>query len=742
MDATQIQSLIGDLALILMLAAVAAIVFKLLKQPLVLGYIVAGFIASPHFKFLPTVANPDNISFWAQIGIVVLLFSLGLEFSFQKLMKVGGSALLTCLIIVTGMLGVGFTVGSMLGYSTVDALFLGGMISMSSTTIILKALSDLNLKQRRFVPHVMAVLIVEDLVAVVLLVILSSIAINKRVESDQMIEAILKLSFYLIIWFTVGIFVIPSVFKRFKRFITDELMLVIAMGLCFGMALLAVWAGFSLALGAFVIGSILAGTIEAERIERIITPVKDLFGAVFFISVGMMVDPVLIGNNAGIIFLLSAVVVVGMIVFGTVGMLATGQSLKVAMESGFCLTQIGEFSFIIATTGTQLGVLGSNMYPIIVAVSVITTFFTPFFIKSALPCYNWVARHLPERWGVLLEGYSKNAAVSEKSETRKLWNRVARRYVVSTIVYGAIVVGLWFPIRSIVMPAIYHAIPGHWGRLLAAVCGFAINMPFLFAIANPRLKAEERAVLVRDRGRISLVPMGVMMVVSFLLVLLFTVFYFQATLSGPNAVIGATVLCVVLAALLSPLLRRRVGKLERHFLDNMNERENRRTGKNNVLVSDFHLAYMHVGYGAPFVGQTLAEANLRLRYHVNVVNVQRNGTNYPVPGGDMRIFPGDTLGVIGTDESIQHLLAVVEAPGDTATPSPRQEEFLHFTIGDSSPLVGKSLAQARLREDYTSLLVAIGRAGDVYVSPTPDVVFRAGDTLWIVGDPKQLQPLH
>lgn len=742
MHSDLIQSLIGDFALILMLAAIAAIVFKLLKQPLVLGYIVAGFIASPHFKFLPTVANPANISFWAQLGIVVLLFSLGLEFSFQKLVKVGGTALLTCLIIVVGMMGVGFVVGGMLGYSTIDAIFLGGMISMSSTTIIIKALSDLNLKHRSFVPRVMAVLIVEDLVAVVLLVILSSIAINKRVEGDQMLEAVLKLSFYLIIWFTVGIFVIPSLLKKFRRFIGDELLLIIAMGLCFGMATLAVWSGFSLALGAFVIGSILAGTTEAERIERIITPVKDLFGAVFFISVGMMVDPVLMWHNAGIIMLLAVVVVVGMITFGTFGMVVTGQPLKTAMESGFCLTQIGEFSFIIATTGTQLGVLGKNIYPIIVAVSVITTFFTPFFIKQALPCYNWVARHLPEKWGVLLEGYSKNAAHSEMSQSRQLWHKVVRRYLITLVVYTVVVIALWFPIRHIVMPLIYEAIPGHWGRLLAALCGFGLVSPFLYGIIVPRTKAQERAQLVSESGKISYVPLGVMSVVSFLVTLWITFFYFKATLSTLNSVVGATALCLLLILVFSPLLRKRINRVEQRFLDNMNERENRRTGKNNVLVSDFHLAYMRVSYSCPFVGQTLAEARLREHYDVNVVNVQRNGMSYPVPGGDMRIFPGDTLGVIGTDEKIQHMLPVVEAHDSNDAPVQHKEEFVHFAIGPGSPLVGRTLAQAQLRERYKSLLVAIERDDDVYISPTPDVVFNAGDTLWIVGDPVELKALH
>ena len=378
-----IESLISDLALILVLGAIATILFKKLKQPVVLGYIVAGFIASPQFSLFPSVAGEANIEFWAQIGIIVLLFSLGLEFSFKKLLNVGGSAMVTALIIVIGMMGVGYIVGNLLGFHAIDSIFLGGMLSMSSTTIIIKALTDLNMRQRRFVPLVFAVLIVEDLFAVVMMVILSSIAINKTVESGEMVRSIIKLSFFLVMWFTVGVFIIPSVFKRFRRIISDELMLVISMGLCFLMAIFSVKSGFSMALGAFVMGSILAGTSEAERIERIIMPVKDLFGAVFFISVGMMVDPQVIVQHAGTITILSVVVIIGMILFGSFGMLATGQPLKIAMESGFCLTQIGEFSFIIATLGMTLGVLEPNIYPIIVAVSVITTFFTPFFIKSA-----------------------------------------------------------------------------------------------------------------------------------------------------------------------------------------------------------------------------------------------------------------------------------------------------------------------------------------------------------------------
>ncbi len=741
MDAIQIESLITDLALILGLGAIATVIFKMLKQPVVLGYIVAGFIASPHFSFFPTVTQESNIEFWAQIGIIVLLFSLGLEFSFKKLLHVGGSALVTCFIIVTGMMGLGFVMGKLLNFSAINSIFLGGMLSMSSTTIIIKALSDLNMRQHRFVPLVLAVLIVEDLFAVVMMVILSSIAINNSVEGGEMLKSILQLSFFLIMWFTVGVFLIPSIFNRFRQFISDELMLVIAMGLCFIMAIFSVKSGFSMALGAFVMGSILAGTSEAERIERIITPVKDLFGAVFFISVGMMVDPAIIWQYAGTITTLSVVVIVGMIMFGTFGMLATGQPLKTAMQSGFCLTQIGEFSFIIATTGMSLGVLDKSIYPIIVAVSVITTFFTPFFIKSAQPSYNWVARHLPENWNRLLEGYSKNAVESESSETRALWKSVISRYLLRLVLYSVVMIALIFVMRSYLVPFLRSLIPGSWWRMASAVACFTIIAPFLYAIALPSIKRSELNKLIELSGKVSYVPFVVMTIVSLLLAMSFIMSILYGLYSSHTAVLSAIVLVAVIAFAFSPIMRRRVNHIEERFMHNVNERENRRTGKGNQLVSDLHLAYMHVGYGCPFVGKQLKHANLRSRYGVNLVNIQRGSVLYPVPTGEMHIFPGDTLGVIGNDEQIQQMLPLVEAKGeDHHAPQQPTAQFMHFALSQTSPLVGNTLVEARLREDYHSLLVAVQRGGD-YITPTPQHVFSPGDILWIVGDPATLSPL-
>ncbi len=378
------NGLIGDLAWILLLGAIVTLLFKKLKQPVVLGYILAGFLASPKFVYLPSISNLENIDFWADLGIVVLMFTLGLEFSFKKLMNSGSSAVITALIIICGMTFAGFGVGKLLDLNTINCIFLGGMISMSSTTIILKTLTDLGMRHKKFASLVLAVLIIEDLFAVLMLVLLSSLAMG-NVEGMDLLYSVAKLVFFLIIWFVVGVYVLPTLLTKMRMYLNDETLLIVAMGLCFSMALFSVTCGFSLELGAFVMGSILAGTMAAERMEKVVQPVKNLFGAIFFISVGMMVDPNVIATYWSEILLLAVVVIIGMIFFGTLGMLVTGQSLQVAIESGFTLTQIGEFSFIIASLGMSLGVLEGSIYPIIVAVSVITIFTTPYFVKLSQP---------------------------------------------------------------------------------------------------------------------------------------------------------------------------------------------------------------------------------------------------------------------------------------------------------------------------------------------------------------------
>lgn len=736
--ALSIESLISDLAFILILGAFTTVFFKWIKQPVVLGYIVAGFLASPNFTYLPSVTTESNIDFWAQIGIIALLFSLGLEFSFKKLMNAGGSAVVTALIIMGGMMCAGFAIGHVLGFSNINCLFLGGMLSMSSTTIIIKAFNDLGIQHKKFASLVFAVLIVEDLFAVVMMVILSSIAVNNSVAGGEMLYSISKLVFFLVMWFLVGVIVLPSLLNRIRAYLNSETLVLVSMGLCLGMAVVSVMCGFSLAFGAFVMGSILAGTSFAERIERVIMPIKDLFGSVFFISVGMMVNPDVIVTYAGPILALSAVVIVGMIVFGTSGMLITGQSLKVAMESGFSLTQIGEFAFIIATLGMSLGVLDSTIYPIVVAVSVLTTFTTPYFIRMADPAYNIVAKMLPRNLRFLINRYTTDAGTDAATNT--LWQSVLRRYVWRILIYAAILITIVLLSKGWLLPMLTH-FNEKWGRLICALVTLTAMSPFLFALAIPASKSSERRQL-KNANSHSKVPLVVMTLFRLILALGFIVYELKSLYSWSTAVVCGIAVFILIALLLSNRIRMHLHNIEQRFMDNLNERELRRSGKNNNVIADLHLAFMTVGFGCPFVGERLRDSGLRQQYGVNVASIQRGTSAIPVPGGDVRIFPGDTLGVIGTDEQIQNLLKVVEAPENenSVTVSPHDIKLTSLQLTCGSPLLHKSVAESGLRNDYHSLLVSIARDGEFF-TPDASTRFAEGDVLWIVGNPRQLANL-
>ena len=732
-----IESLITDLALILILGAVVTVLFKWLKQPVVLGYIVAGFLASPHFEYLPSVTTEENIEFWAQIGIVVLLFSLGLEFSFKKLLNVGGSAVVTALIIVMGMMAGGFAIGHFLGFSNINSLFLGGMLSMSSTTIIIKAFTDMNLRQKKFASMVFAVLIVEDLFAVLMMVILSSIAVNNSVEGGEMLYSVGKLVFFLVMWFLVGVFVLPSLFNATRRFLNSETLLVVSMGLCLGMAVFSVYCGFSLALGAFVMGSILAGTSMAERIEKVVAPVKDLFGAVFFISVGMMVNPTIIVEYISPILILSAVVVVGMIFFGTFGMLVTGQSLRVAMQSGFSLTQIGEFAFIIASLGLSLGVLDPTIYPIVVAVSVLTTFTTPYFIKMSNPVCDFVERHLPRRLHFLIDRYTQD--VTSESATKELWVSLFKRYLWRVMLYSIILIAISLISLKMMLPWLMEIMPS-WYKLAGSAITLMVMAPFLLALSYPVSKKMERKRLRAVNAHVD-VPLIVMSIFRFILALGFVGYVLTSIYSMTVGLTIGFAVFIMIIFFFSKKVKRRMRNIEAKFLNNLNERELRKSGKNNNLVSDLHLAYMEVGYNCPFVGERLMNSNLRKQYGVNVVSIQRGASVILIPKGDTRIFPGDVLGVIGTDEQIQTLLPVVEAHDEHEhSESQVKVKMFNIQLTENSPLLGKTTATASLRNDYSALVVAIQR-GEEYIKPTGEVPFEVGDIVWLVGDAERLAQL-
>lgn len=733
------NGLIGDLAWILLLGAVVTLLFKKMKQPVVLGYILAGFLASPKFVYLPSISNLDNIDFWADLGIVVLMFTLGLEFSFKKLMNSGSSAVITAMIIICGMTFAGFGVGKLLDLNSINCIFLGGMISMSSTTIILKTLTDLGMRQKKYASLVLAVLIIEDLFAVLMLVLLSSLAMG-NVEGMELLLSVGKLLFFLIIWFVVGVYLLPTFLTKSRNFLNDETLLIVAMGLCFSMAVFSVTCGFSLELGAFVMGSILAGTMAAERMERVVKPVKDLFGAVFFISVGMMVDPNVIATYWSEILLLAVVVVAGMIFFGTLGMLVTGQSLQVAIESGFTLTQIGEFSFIIASLGMSLGVLQESLYPIIVAVSVITIFTTPYFVKLSQPAYRFVEAHLPSRLGFLIDRYSKQ--VTDSGATKRLWRDILSRYLWRIVLYSVILTAIIMVSQHFLFPLCERYLHG-FGRLSATAITLLAMLPFLIAMSFSSIKPDERMRLHSSASFYD-VPLVAMRIVRYIITLLFIVYLMTIAYNSMIAWISGVICFGLIIVFASSKLLTRYGKMEQKFIDNLNIRENTRTGANNKLVSDLHQAFIEVGPYCPFVGDKLKDSGLRSDYGVSVSSIQRGDMLFPLPSVDARIFPGDVLGVIGNDEQIKRLNDDIES-AETAFKSVSvtqpEIELRNIKLSAQSPIINIPLGQTHLHSDYYSMIVKVQRGADEFEQPGPSTVLREGDIIWVVGDASRIDAM-
>ena len=475
-----IHALMIDLTLITIYAGITTLIFKKLKQPIVLGYILAGIFAGPFFNFVPTVTDKENLTLWADIGVIFLLFSLGLEFSFRKMINVGKSAMITGMANILFMLFLGYNTGILLGWSVTDSFFLGSMISMSSTTIIIKAFDDLNIRRQKFTGLVFGVLVVEDIVGILMLVLLPTIALGSAIDGQELAISTLKLIFFLVLCFIIGIYLVPTLLKKITEFLNDELLLLITISLCFGMVLLATYSGFSAALGAFIMGSILAETEIVERIEKVLKPLKDFFGAVFFVSVGMMVDPGMFITYAWPILVITFIVIVGKVLFSCLGFLFSGQTLKTAIQGGFSLAQVGEFAFIIASLGMSIGVLNTRVYPIIVAVSVITTFLTPMMINSADSAYKKISKIIPEQWEKYIERNTSLTNESKMEERR--WKLLFRNYSLRLVLFSMILTTILGISIYFLKPFIDNLLPDLVSRILTTIITFAAMAPFLKAL--------------------------------------------------------------------------------------------------------------------------------------------------------------------------------------------------------------------------------------------------------------------
>ena len=749
---SELPELVQDLALILVVAGFVTLLFKKLKQPLVLGYIVAGFLVSPHMSYTMSVVDQGDIQTWADIGVIFLLFSLGLDFSIKKILKMGASPIIAACTIIFSMMVLGIIVGHSFGWKEMDCIFLGGMVAMSSTTIIYKAFSDMGLTQQGFASTVMSVLILEDILAIVMMVMLSTVASGNSPDGVQLLGSIMKIGFFLVLWFVVGLFAIPLFLRSVRKILNSETLLIVSLGFCCLMAVISTQVGFSAAFGAFVMGSILAETVEADKIIRLVDPVKNLFGAIFFVSVGMLVKPDVIVQYAIPILLLVITILVGQALFGTLGYLLGGQTLKNAMRCGFSMAQVGEFAFIIATLGKSLGVISEFLYPVVVAVSVITTFLTPYMIRAAEPCYNVLVKHLPKRWVRRLTHIQTNNA-GESASTNNLWKVLMKKMIFNTLIYGILSAAVIAIMFSAALPICRNLsikwTGSHW--LGNAVCGFLTILfiaPFLRSIVMKQNHSEAFKALWTDR-RINRLPLTATILARVLIALSFIFYICNYLTRFKNALMIAVAVGLLILMLLSRWLKKRSITLERLFIQNLQSRdiEAQKQGKkkplfaNHLIDRDIHIANLELPDDSLWAGKTLYSLKLRNRFGVHISSILRGSKHINIPNGGTILFPGDKLQAIGNDEQLTKLSKAMKAElQPTITDIEKHEMKLRsFTISKTSPFIGKTLKDSGIRDEYNCMVVGVDEGQKNLTLITPSRSLQAGDVLWVVGEEKDLE---
>lgn len=730
------------------------IIFKKLKQPLVLGYIMAGFLVSPNLPLTMSVVDNENIETWASIGVIFLLFTLGLDFSFKKILKMGIAPIIAALSIVFCMMMLGLCVAKSFGWSEMNGVFLAGMLAMSSTTIIYKAFDDLGLKQQQFTSLVMSVLILEDILAIVMLVMLGTIGKGDGSQHSQLFSAILSIGFFLILWFVIGLFLVPTFLRKARKLINDEVLLIVSLGLCCMMAVFASLVGFSGAFGAFVMGSILAETVEAKKIEKVVKPVKDLFGAIFFVSVGMLVDASIIAEQWLAIIVLTITIIFGQGIFGTLGYLASGQTLKSAMRCGFSMAQIGEFSFIIASLGLSLGMISDFMYPVVVTVSVITTFLTPYMIRGAVPAYNFVESVLPKTMLRQMDRMASNASASnEDSESKTYWKPFLTQVFLNTLIYSCLVAAILAISMSFIVPYFLGLVPEHhaqWINCLLLVVTLLLMAPFLRAMIMKKNKSMEFKHLWL-KSRRNRAPLIFTILVRIAIALGFIYAAISTLLDLPFLVEVAMSLVVTYIIYISDFLKYASIRIERLFIQNLRSKDyaERASGKKrplfegHLLDRDIHISLVEVPHDSMWAGKTLKELNLGNRFKVHVSSIIRGYQKINIPSGDDIIFPLDQLNVIGTDDQLR---SFNDALQNEVYPEPldyegREMQLRRFIIREGSPFIDKSLITTGLRDIYNCMLVGMEMGTDNLAKVNPKYSFKKGDILWIVGEENDIKQL-
>lgn len=751
----EIPALISDLTAILVLAAITTLLCKKINLPSVLGYILAGFLVGPVVEFIPTIHDMANIEVWSDIGVIFLMFGLGLEFSLHKMAEVGVPGFLSAGIQALGMGIVGFFLGILLGWGTMNSVFLGVMLAMSSTMITMKSIEDMGFKEEKFSDLAMGTLVIEDIIAIFAMVILSTIAVSQSISGLALAERLGILLLYLALWLILGIYLVPTLMKKLVGLMNDEVLLIFSLALCFLMALLAEEIGLSTELGAFLAGSLLAGTVHAERVEHLITPCKNLFGAVFFVSVGFMVQPAMILKYIAPILLLAVVAIVGKLFFLTLGGLAAGQELDVSVSSAAAQTQVGEFSFIIAGLGQSLSVTGAFLYPIIVAVSVVTTFTTPFLLKLAGPLTRLLERILPDRWLAAIAKYSA-ARQADKSGENKDLTFFLKYYFQTLALYGVLAVGvILLGVRSL-LPFLLRL---DWGgrRAELVACGM-MYLALLFLLpAMLRIKKRYFTALWLESTSNRLL-LSILMIfragVVILLAVLPAFLIFQVNPLWLAS--GAIPLMWIVTR--SDRLTGHYLEVEARFLANFNERklaeqfgQGDQAEVHHWLTEQLYVVTLACPEKYVGEGMTLWDHGWGSADHINIIKIIRGKEHINIPEGDVKTRGGDLLVAMGSRRDLENFCFKQTVDGvrpqkgsrlqtlkeyienQEGIPQTRQLLCCGVSLGKDLPQQGRSIRDSGIKEEWSAFLIGLER--DLLPIPNPDrsMTLRTGDLLWVMG---------
>ncbi|MBQ3710529.1 MAG: cation:proton antiporter [Bacteroidales bacterium] len=747
-----LPALFSDLALILVTAGVTTVVFKWMKQPVVLGYIIAGFLIGPNFEWFPVIQDKTSVETWSEIGMVFMLFGIGLEFSFKKLKKVGGTVGITAITELVTMCVIGFLLGKVLGWSQMECIFLGAMLSISSTTIIAKAFEDMKLNREKFSGHVIGELVVEDLEAVLLMVILSTLAVSKTFDGVQLLTSMLKLVFFLVVWFLGGIFIVPTILRWSRKFMSEETLTVFSVGLCFLMVWLANLAGFSSALGAFIMGSILAETLEAEMIHKLTNPIKNLFGAIFFVSVGMMVDPQILVDYWWQILVITVVLLIFKPLSNVVGRILAGLGLKQAIQGGFCFCQIGEFSFIIATLGKSYGVIDDYLYPVIVSVSIITTFITPYAIKASLPAYRWVTNHFPKSW--LERWESKESGLKVRSGKQVTMGSFLARQIKNMVIYMAIIIAVSL-ISFFLVSFVMRYVPAPWNAAISVAFCLIVLSPFLWAMGFKHTLVKTTHKLMNKNRFNKTVILSVFILRSIVVIIasyiviqhFFTEeFWSYLKIEAPLFIwinIGFALIYVVLLRALSPAMKF-YKRIEERFMDNLNKRQQAQVfAIPEILQENCHLQKMTLSPDSPYSGKLIKETDFRDNYNVSVVSVERGKRVFELPHSDFQLFPYDKITFVGHEDHLRLLVDKMEVFGDQLVTEhiDGDVEMYKIEVESDSQFIGVALKDSGLSDQFDAMVIAIERDGHFILNPSARITFQPKDIVWFVAQKSKAEIL-